>query len=57
MFEDQTFQHGLCGGAFVLVELLQGLELQAQAVVRAAFGVVKDQIIKGNAGIGVRSTS
>lgn len=41
MFEDQAFQHGLCGGAFVVVELLQCLELQAQRVAGAAFVLEK----------------
>lgn len=45
MFEDQAFQHGLRGGAFVVIELLQGLELQEQAVIWAAFVVVEQELM------------
>ncbi len=41
MLGDQAFEHLLCGLSLVLVELLQGFELQAEGVILAAFVFVK----------------
>lgn len=48
VLEDQAFEHGLCGLASIVVELLQRLELQAQGVVRAAFVLFEQQRIGAN---------
>ena len=45
MLEDEAFEDGLRGLAFVFVELLQRLELQAQGIVRAALVLVEQQLV------------
>lgn len=46
MLEDQAFQHRLRGGALVVVELLQCLELQAQRIAGATLVLLEDQFIQ-----------
>lgn len=48
MLEDQPFEHGLRGLAFLFVELLQRLELQAQGVVGAALVFVEQQLVSAD---------
>ena len=54
MLEQQAFEHGACDGLLVWGELAHRLELQAQIVVGAAFAVLEQQPIGGDASNGVR---